>query len=59
LRRSDWILSKNAYGNWKYPETKEDLARHGFYYIGGTDTVKCHYCGIIVIGWEKKDLAFV
>ncbi|KAF4514007.1 UNVERIFIED_CONTAM: hypothetical protein B566_EDAN018584 [Ephemera danica] len=44
---------------WKYPVRKEDLAKYGFYYIGGRDTVKCHFCGLLVNGWQLYDLAFL
>jgi hypothetical protein len=50
---------KNAKFGWNYPVSKEDLARYGFYYMGGTDTVKCHFCGLIINGWQKQDLAFL
>ncbi|KAF4529359.1 hypothetical protein B566_EDAN017371 [Ephemera danica] len=43
---------------WRYPVGKEDLAKYGFYYIGGKDTVKCHFCGLLVNGWQLYDLAF-
>ena len=33
----------------------EDLARGGFYYINEGDSVKCFYCGLVLLGWEKED----
>ncbi|KAF4520554.1 hypothetical protein B566_EDAN008753 [Ephemera danica] len=52
-------LESFAKVEWKYAVSKEDLAKYGFYYIGGKDTVKCHFCGLIVNGWQPYDLAFL
>ncbi|KAF4528504.1 hypothetical protein B566_EDAN016825 [Ephemera danica] len=44
---------------WKYPISMEDAAKYGFYYMGGRDTVRCHFCGLMISGWQKFDFVFL
>lgn len=36
-------------------QTKEDLAKCGFYYTDRYDLVQCHACGLAIHAWKKDD----
>ena len=47
--------------NWKnnLEVTERELADAGFYYLGGSDTLKCWYCGGVLKDWKKTDRPWV
>ncbi|KAK3098726.1 hypothetical protein FSP39_022408 [Pinctada imbricata] len=46
-----------TFQNWPKQSivTKEDLARHGFYYLKSGDRVKCAFCNVVLRDWAPGD----
>nr|BDT62952.1 MAG: baculoviral IAP repeat-containing protein [Trachysalambria curvirostris majanivirus] len=45
----------NSLNNWKFNQSKEDLANAGFFYYGLNDHVRCYACGGGIRNWEAHD----
>lgn len=47
----------DTFSNWpNYANvSKNELAKDGFYYLNENDKVKCAFCNVVLLQWEKGD----
>ncbi|XP_041352542.1 uncharacterized protein LOC121371006 isoform X2 [Gigantopelta aegis] len=53
----DIKVREDSFTNWtsSLRQTPAILSKHGFYYAGYADCVRCFYCGIGLKSWEPQD----